>query len=171
MFRDHIGGRDRRFSRDNRRESPFQKGDLKYVVLDLLKEKPRYGYEIIRNLEEQSQGFYTPSPGVVYPTLQMLEEMGYATSQERDGKKIYTITEEGIRFLVERKDSADEVRSQIKSRWSLGNIGRMAMVMKEYHELEHLISRGLRHMEDDKADRIKEVLIQAYRNIEDILEE
>jgi len=170
MLRDHIGGRGRRFSRDNRRESPFRKGDLKYVVLDLLKEKPRYGYEIIRNLEEQSQGFYTPSPGVVYPTLQMLEEMGYAISQERDGKKIYTITEGGIRFLVERKDSADEVRSQIKSRWSLGNIGRMAMVMKEYHALENLLERCLRHLDTDKAQQVRHVLCRAHDEIESILE-
>jgi DNA-binding PadR family transcriptional regulator len=147
MFGEHTRGRGRHSRRNYWRESPFQKGDLKYVVLDLLKEKPRYGYEVIRNLEEQSQGFYTPSPGVVYPTLQMLEEMGYATSQELDGKKIYTITEEGINFLAERKDSADEVRSQIKNRWGLRNIGKMAMVMKEYHALENLIGRCLRRLD------------------------
>jgi DNA-binding PadR family transcriptional regulator len=170
MFRDRFY-RGERFFRGPRRESRFQKGDLKYVVLDLLKEKPRYGYEIIRDLEEQSHGLYTPSPGVVYPTLQMLEEMGYASSQERDGKKIYTITEQGLQFLDERKDSADEVRSQMKHRWSFKKIGRMAMVMKEYHALESVLGRRLFGLDPDKLKRIQEVLISTYKEIESILEE
>lgn len=170
MFRDRIY-RGERFFREPRRESRFQKGDLKYVVLDLLKEKPRYGYEIIRDLEEQSHGLYTPSPGVVYPTLQMLEEMGHASSQERDGKKIYTITEQGLRFLDERKDSADEVRSQMKHRWSFKNIGRMAMIMKDYHALESVLGRRLFGLDPDKTQRIREVLTSAYKEIESILEE
>ena len=91
------------------RESHFQKGDLKYVILDLLKDKPRYGYEVIRELEERSHGFYSPSAGVVYPTLQMLEEMGYASAAEQDGKKVYSITDEGRQFLTERKDFTEEI--------------------------------------------------------------
>ena len=160
-----------RFFRGHWHESPFQKGDLKYVVLDLLKEKPRYGYEIIRALEEQSHGLYTPSPGVVYPTLQMLEEMGYAEVQERDGKKTYSITEAGLQFLAERKDSADEVRSQMKHRWSFKNIGTMAVVMKEYRALESILGHRLFGLEQDKMQRIRQILTHAYHEIESILEE
>jgi DNA-binding PadR family transcriptional regulator len=169
MFRNR-GPRGERFFKEHR-SSPFQKGDLKYVILDLLKEKPRHGYEVIRALEEQSHGLYTPSPGVVYPTLQMLEELGYASLQERDGKKVYSITEEGNNFLSERKDWADEVRSQIKSRWSFRNIGRMATLMKEYHGLEDVIGRGIRTLDADKTERIRQVLAGACRVIEEILEE
>ena len=93
--------------------TPFSRGDLKYVVLSLIKDKPRYGYEVIKALEDKSHGFYAPSPGVVYPTLQMLEEMGYASSTERDGKKVYTITEEGSKFLAKNIDLADEVHKQM----------------------------------------------------------
>jgi DNA-binding PadR family transcriptional regulator len=149
----------------------FQKGDLKYVILDLLKDKPRHGYEIIRELEEMSYGFYTPSPGAVYPTLQMLEEMGYATSAERDGRKVYSITEAGLQFLAERKDSADEVRSNIKRKWSFKGIGKMAMMMKEYHALEDLVGRGLRSMDADKVERIRQVLANTAEAIKGILEE
>jgi DNA-binding PadR family transcriptional regulator len=170
MFRDRKM-RGQRFFQGPWRESSFQKGDLKYVILDLIKEKPRHGYEIIRELEEQSYGMYKPSPGAVYPTLQMLEEMGYAVATERDGKKIYAITEEGLKFLVERKDSADEVRSHMKHRWSFKNIGRMAMVMKEYHALEHLLGQGFRSLDTDKAQRIREVLTRAYEEIEAIIAE
>jgi DNA-binding PadR family transcriptional regulator len=170
MFNDRLFRRER-FFRGPHRESSFQKGDLKYVILDLIKDRPRHGYDIIRELEEQSHGTYKPSPGAVYPTLQMLEEMGYASSTERDGKKIYAITEQGKEFLIERKDSADEVRSNMKHRWSFKNVGRMAMIMKEYHALEHLLSSGFRTLDADRAQRIRQVLVNAYNEIESILEE
>src|SRR4030043_1264919 len=122
MFRDRAF-KGERFFPGFGRESPFSKGDLKNVILDLLKEKSRYGYEIIRALEERSHGFYTPSPGVVYPTLQMLEEMGYASTTERDGKKIYTITKEGSKFLDEQKDFTDEVKSHMRRHWCQEEVG------------------------------------------------
>ena len=170
MFRGHMFDGER-FSRRSRRGSSFQKGDLKYVILNLMKEKPRHGYEIIRELEEQSHGMYKPSPGVIYPTLQMLEEMGYAVSTEQESKKVYTITEEGQRFLEQQKDQANGVRSQIKRKWSFKNIGRMTMVMKEYHSIEDLLGSSFRRLDEDKAARIREVLMQAYTNIEAIIEE
>jgi len=170
MFRVHAF-KGERFFKGPWRESSFQKGDLKYVILDLIKDKPRHGYEIIRELEEMSYGFYTPSPGAIYPTLQMLEEMGYATAVERDGRKVYTITEAGINFLTERKDSADEVRSHMKRRWSFKNIGKMVTMMKEYHALENLVGRGLRSLDADKIERIRQVLIDTAGAIEAILEE
>jgi DNA-binding PadR family transcriptional regulator len=163
--------RGERFFRGQRRASSLQKGDLKYVILDLIKDKPRHGYEIIRELEELSYGFYKPSPGVVYPTLQMLEDMGYASVLEQEGKKVYSITEEGNRFLAKQKETADGVRSHIKHKWSFKNIGRMAMVMKEYHALENLLGRGFRNMDADKAERIREVLTKAGHDIEDILQQ
>ena len=74
----------------------FEQGDLKYVILRLLEEKPRHGYEIIKDLESRFGGSYAPSPGTVYPTLTMLEDLGYArVVPEEGGKKIYEITDEG----------------------------------------------------------------------------
>jgi DNA-binding PadR family transcriptional regulator len=170
MFRNRRFDEERLF-RGSRRRSSFQKGDLKYIILDLIKDKPRHGYDIIRELEEQSYGLYKPSPGVIYPTLQMLEEMGHAQSTEQEGKKVYSITEEGLQFLVKRKDIADGVKSQMKKKWSFKNIGRMAMVMKEYHALEHVLSRGFRSLDADKTQRIRDILIEACDNIESIIEE
>lgn len=170
MFRGHLFDGER-FSRRSRRGSSFQKGDLKYVILNLMKEKPRHGYEIIRELEEQSHGLYKPSPGVIYPTLQMLEEMGYAVSTEQESKKVYTITEEGQKFLEQQKDQANGVSSQIKRKWSFKNIGRMALVMKEFHALEQLLGDSFRQLDGDKSTRIREVLIQTYDDIEAIIEE
>jgi DNA-binding PadR family transcriptional regulator len=170
MFRDRVF-KGERFFHGFGRESPFHKGDLKYVILDLLKEKPRYGYDIIRALEERSHGFYTPSPGVVYPTLQMLEEMGYASSAEQDGKKIYTITEEGRKFLSERKDLADEVKSHMKRHWNPENIGVFVEMMGDFGELARMMGHRARRVDPDKMQRIREVISRASQDIKAILEE
>ena len=170
MFRGRMF-KEERFFREPRRASAFHKGDLKYIILDLIKDKPRHGYEIIRELEELSYGFYKPSPGAVYPTLQMLEEMGYVQSTEQEGKKVYAATAEGLEFLEKQNDLADGVRSRMKRRWSFKNVGRMATVMKEYHALEHLLGHGLRSLDTEKTQRIREVLIRTYDEIDSILQE
>lgn len=77
----------------------FDHGELRLVVLALIAEQPRHGYEIIKAIEERLAGSYSPSPGVIYPTLTLLEEMGHATMSERDGKKQYAITPEGAAWL------------------------------------------------------------------------
>ncbi len=168
MFRDRIFDEER-FCRSSRRWASFQKGDLKYVILELLKDKPRHGYDIIRELEERSYGFYKPSPGVIYPTLQMLEEMGYASSAEQEGKKVYSITEEGLNFLTAQSNIADDVMRKIKHKWSFKSIGKMVMVMKTYHALENLLNEGFRSMDTDKAEQINQILSQAYKDIESVL--
>ena len=78
----------REFRFDQFRRQMFERGDLKYVILEQLKDKPAHGYELIKALEERFGGFYAPSPGAVYPTLQMLEDMGYVSSVQQDGRKV-----------------------------------------------------------------------------------
>ncbi len=80
-----------------------RRGDIKYALLELLAEQPHHGYELIKALEQRYGGFYRPSPGSVYPTLQMLEEEGRLTSEMIDGKRVYTITEDGRRLLDEHQ--------------------------------------------------------------------
>jgi DNA-binding PadR family transcriptional regulator len=80
----------------------FGRGDMKYVLLELLQERPMHGYEMIKALEEKSGGFYSPSPGSIYPTLQMLEDGGLVTANEAEGKKVYSITDAGRALLAER---------------------------------------------------------------------
>src|ERR1700721_2211211 len=74
-------------------------GDLQLIILLLLSQKPCHGYEIIKAVEEHSSGIYTPSPGMVYPALTYLEEMGYAVAAAEGTKKLYTITAEGGEYL------------------------------------------------------------------------
>jgi DNA-binding PadR family transcriptional regulator len=94
----------------------FEQGDLKYVILRLLEEKPRHGYDIIKELESRFGGTYAPSPGTVYPTLTMLEDLGYARSvPEEGGKKIYEITDEGKRHLAEHSSTVNDIFDRIAS--------------------------------------------------------
>jgi DNA-binding PadR family transcriptional regulator len=152
-------------------ESPFQKGDLKYVILDLIKDKPRHGYEIIRLLEERSHGFYTPSPGAVYPTLQYLEETGYVEAAQHDGKKIYSITDEGKKFLAERKQFAEGIKKQMRDCWGARDMGEVRETMAEVGRLGRLLGRHFRNLDAQKSQRIKEVISRAYKDIEAILEQ
>jgi len=92
----------------------FEQGDLKYVILRLLEEKPRHGYEIIKELESRFGGSYAPSPGTVYPTLTMLEDLGYArVVPEEGGKKIYEITDEGRKHLAEHSTTVNDIFDRI----------------------------------------------------------
>ncbi len=92
----------------------FEQGDLKLVILRLLDEKPRHGYEIIKELEERSHGRYTPSAGAVYPTLTMLEDLGYAAATPEDGgKKVYAITDAGRAHLAEHRPAVDELFDRV----------------------------------------------------------
>lgn len=108
---DHRGGR----GRGRRSERLFDHGELRYVVLALIAEKPRHGYEIIKAVEDRSAGTYSPSPGVIYPTLTMLEELGHATVAEDKGKKLYAITPDGAAYLGVNRAALDGALARMES--------------------------------------------------------
>ena len=94
----------------------FDNGDLRLVVMQLLSERPRHGYEIIKALEERVGGGYSPSPGVVYPTLTLLEELGHASvTDERAGRKLYTLTPDGRTALAVSQRAVDAIFERLES--------------------------------------------------------
>jgi DNA-binding PadR family transcriptional regulator len=105
-------GRHRRGRRSGR---TFDHGELRLVVLALIAERPRHGYELIKEIEDRLAGTYSPSPGVIYPTLTMLEELGHATVAESQGKKLYTITTEGTAYLDANKSAVDQAMAHMQS--------------------------------------------------------
>ena len=129
----------RRFFEWERSSRLFEKGDLKYVILDLVKDKPSHGYEIIRALEQRFHGFYSPSAGSIYPTLQLLEDMGYVTSSEADGKKIYTITEAGKGFLAEREGKMDTIREHMRTFWGGHDREAFRDLMSEWQNIVRVV--------------------------------
>jgi DNA-binding PadR family transcriptional regulator len=92
----------------------FDQGDLRLVILSLIAEQPRHGYELIKEIEDRLGGAYAPSPGVVYPTLTLLEDLGYAELQVGEGpKKLYAATDEGRAFLEQNKASVDAITERM----------------------------------------------------------
>jgi DNA-binding PadR family transcriptional regulator len=148
----------------------FEQGDLKYVILQLLAEKPRHGYEIIKALEEKFGGAYAPSAGAVYPTLAMLEDLGYAVvTPEEGGKKVYAITEEGRKYLSENQGTVDDLFERIADIGSSFLSDGMRDVGKALGRVASAtFAPPARYLDDPEVTRrVCEILEQARRDIED----
>ncbi|HTE86212.1 MAG TPA: PadR family transcriptional regulator [Dehalococcoidia bacterium] len=160
-----------------RRERVFGRGDLKYVILDLLREQPRHGYDIIRELEGRFSGFYTPSAGAVYPILQLLEDMGAVTVVEQDGRKVYTITDEGRRILAERQDTVDAIAGRVRNWFHGESSAEVKEVMREMAELVSsvaaLVGGHGKELWNDPAKlrRIRDLLARTRDQLRDIVRE
>ena len=128
-------------------------GDLRLLALALIAEQPRHGYDIMKALEERTAGWYSPSPGIVYPTLTYLEEVGYVTAQQDGSKKLYTITETGQAHLAENRDFVDAV------------LDRLAAVGHKVTRMRHRLGRD----GDDAAERSLPQLVRAaLDNLRDV---
>ena len=112
-FGDGPGGRGRGGSRGRRRM--FEGGELRLVLLKLIADEPRHGYELIKAIEDLTGGDYAPSPGIVYPTLTMLEDMGLiAEKKSKDSKKIFEATKEGRAHLEENSEEVEELIGRLE---------------------------------------------------------
>jgi len=87
--------------------------DLQLLLLALLAERPSHGYELIKALDERSNGYYAPSPGMIYPALTYLEEIGHASVEPQGAKKLYSITETGLTHLEGQRASVDALLEQL----------------------------------------------------------
>lgn len=154
-------------------------GDLRLIALALIAEQPRHGYDIIKQLEERTSGWYSPSPGIVYPTLTYLEEAGYLSSQAEGAKKLYTITDEGRAYLEENREVVDAVMNR------LAHIGKKARRMRERigdeedrtgsaplvkAALDNLREVAAKRLQDDPRSepRIVEILARAAVDLRDV---
>jgi DNA-binding PadR family transcriptional regulator len=128
------------------RERMFEAGDVKLVILKLLSEQPSYGYQLIKTMEERLAGGYTPSAGVIYPTLTLLEEEGLAASTVENNKKVYSVTPEGTQYLEENKRRVDALFERLEEAGRGFERGRSPAIMKAFHNLRGAVmarvSRG-----------------------------
>lgn len=114
----------------------FDQGDLRFVILKLIAEKPRHGYEIIKDIEDRLAGSYSPSPGVIYPTLTLLEELGYASvGASVGGKKLYSITPEGEAALVANRATVDAIFARIGAINAAHGGGPSPQIVRAMHNL------------------------------------
>jgi len=147
-----------------RRRRMFAQGELRLALLALVRDEPRHGYELIKAIEELTGGEYAPSPGAVYPTLQMLEDEGMIAEAEAEGsKKPYEATVDGIAELDGRADEVDELmrrlsgmgerRSRVRSPDLFRAMGNLASVLKNRAKAGKLDKAAM----DEIVDIIDEV--------------
>lgn len=148
----------------------FGKGDLKYVFLDLLQERPRHGYDLIRALEERFAGSYTASPGTVYPVLQLLEDMGHVSVAEQDGRKVYTVTPAGAAFMAERREQVNDIWERARGFCGMDDAAGLRDLMLELRGLGMLFGRSRGGLRPDQVARLRDVVATARREIEAILD-
>ncbi len=146
----------------------FDSGELRLVILALVAEKPRHGYEIIKELGERVGGDYSPSPGVVYPTLTLLEEMGYASaSVDAANRKLYAITPEGQKLLSDNRAQVDAIFARLTGEnegdWS--SAGPVIRAMWNLRATVRLRLRG-RQATREQIQAIADVLDEAAKKIE-----
>src|SRR5215470_1898864 len=153
----------------HRRRQWFGSGDMKYVILKLLNEKPMHGYEVMKALEERLRGCYSPSPGTVYPTLQWLEDEGLVRSRDVDGKKVYEITEAGTKFLEEHKDVITDIFDRVADAVEDALGGSMAELNQNVSRLMKTVYRRGYRGSDEVRKKIADILAQAAKDIEDAL--
>lgn len=149
----------------------FGSGDMKYVILKLLRGKPMHGYEVMKALEEQTRGCYKPSPGTVYPTLQWLEDEGLVRILEENGKKTYEITDEGLTFLEDHKTTVEDIFERVEEMIDSFMTDPMPDVSRLVGKL---VSQAYRvtwkvREDDEKRAQVRSILQQAIDDLEELL--
>ncbi|MDB5102027.1 MAG: transcriptional regulator, PadR family [Cyanobacteria bacterium RYN_339] len=160
-----------RWGGPGRRERLFEKGELKYLFLDILRDKPRHGYDLIRAVDELSEGRYTASPGAVYPILQMMEDQGYVAASHADGRKTYAVTPAGEAFLDENRATVEEVRRRMRGGHDHHGPEDWVAAAHELARFGHIFGRGrpFKHLRPEAARRVAAILARARGEIEAIL--
>jgi DNA-binding PadR family transcriptional regulator len=163
------GGGWGRHGRGGRARRMFDSGELRLVLLKLIADQPRHGYDLIRAIEEMTGGAYAPSPGVVYPTLTMLQDMGHIEEQATEGsRKAFAATAEGQAYLAERAEEADALIARLtglgdeKKKAGGAPIGRA--VGNLLSALWHRVTRE--DTDEDRLHEIAAILDEAAQRIE-----
>jgi DNA-binding PadR family transcriptional regulator len=149
-----------------------ERGGVRYLVLDAIADTPRHGYEIMAVIEERSGGSYRPSPGVVYPTLQLLEELGHVRVSERDDKKVYSITAAGLRDLEEHRDEVRAFYEQSEDVWE-DHAETVRDVMERVQRLARAFRRAARRgrLTQARVARVRTILDETVAKLEALFDE
>ena len=140
-----------------RRGRMFRRGELRLVLLHLIAEEPRHGYDLIRQIEEMTGGHYAPSPGIVYPTLTLMAEMDLiGETLGEDGKKIYSITERGSARLAEEQEQIDHILERLDGGSKMGEASDGASIRRAMHNLKSAVRIRLAS-ENKGSDKILDV--------------
>lgn len=164
---DKRGGRERS-ERGGRGPRVFAPGDLKLLLLDLIAGQPCHGYDLIRQIEAMFEGAYSPSPGVIYPTLTFLEESELIQGDAAAGKKRYALTETGRTWLAEQAVAMDGVRMRIEvSKRSLRGHDRPQEIHEAVNNLRHALHMHHGRWSPEEILRVRDLLNDTAKAIAD----
>jgi DNA-binding PadR family transcriptional regulator len=152
------------------RERLFDAGDIKLVILKLLSEQPSYGYQLMKTMEERLGGGYTPSAGVVYPTLTMLEEEGLALATVTNGKKVYSVTPEGLEYLKANAARVDQLFERLEETGRGFRRGRSPEILKAFMDLRGAVMSKVwrRGATPEQIRKIAEAIHAAAKTIDEL---
>lgn len=148
-------------------EPRVRRGDMKFILLGLLSERPQHGYELIKELENRRGGFRRLSPGSVYPTLQMLEEGGYLTSEQIDEKRVYTITESGRQLLSDRNQQPEAGNAY--GSFTASKPSELIQLRHTLTELNDAVTQIARSGNLEQVNQVRDLLVQVKREIYKLL--
>ena len=166
-FGDEGGSGGRRARRGRRRM--FESGELRLVLLKLIADQPRHGYELIKAIEEMTGGEYAPSPGIVYPTLTMLEDMGHiAETKSKNTKKVYEATADGRAHLDENSDEVDELIERLEGHGHHRRRGQRPEIGRAIGNLMTALRNRIAHegWNEDLLEEVVDILDEAAQRIE-----
>jgi len=164
LFGRHRGGP---FGRRAHGGRIFDSGALRLVVLGLIGEEPRHGYDIIKGLNQRFQGAYSPSPGAIYPMLRILAEAGLIASSSWGPKRRFEITEEGRAYLAEHAEELDKINAQIAEASTPIGDKSLGEAIRDFRAT--LFSRMRKGgLSAEQAEKIRDVLVKARDEIEKI---
>ena len=155
-------------SRRGRGGPRARRGDVRAAALALLAEQPMHGYEMIKEIEERSGGYWRPSAGSIYPTLQLLEEQGLIAGEETEGKRLFALTDDGRTAIEEREKTGEpEPWEQVRS----GAPAESVQLGNSFKQLAAATSQAFRAADEGQRARIRELLDETRRGIYGILAE
>ena len=166
-FGEGPGGRGRGGPRGRRRM--FEGGELRLVLLKLIADQPRHGYELIKAIEDMTGGDYAPSPGIVYPTLTMLEDMGLISEAKSETtKKVYEATDEGRAHLEENSDEVDELIERLEGHGQHRRKGHRPEIGRAIGNLMTALRNRIAHegWNEQLLDEVVDILDEAAQRIE-----
>ena len=166
------GGFGRGFGREfgQGRERMFDAGEIRLVILRLLSSEPSYGYQLIKTMEARLGGGYTPSAGVVYPTLTMLEEEGLISASETSGKKVYSVTDEGLKYLEANKERVGQLFERLEETGRGFRRGRSPELMKAFMDLRGAVASKVwrRNATPEQIKKVAEAIHAAAKAIDEL---
>jgi len=142
------------------------RGDFRYVLLEALKDRPMHGYELMKTVGEKFSGFYMPSAGVIYPTLQLLEDQGFVKVISDEGKRVFAVTDEGLRFLKAKRSEAEAALKRCEDFFTEDRL----LLFNELRRFAVTLFLNFEELTPEKTRRVAEIVKEARVKVSELAE-